>query len=109
MKNMENMDYLSEGNVVKVDIREIVNLPEWQELRGSLVGCWKKDPEGSLLKLKKFGGNLLELSNRRLRILQNYVTGSGFRIGIISSPSIIEYTNLVKEEVARRKDLGLWL
>lgn len=56
MENMKNSDYLSEGYVVKVDIREIVNLPEWQELRGSLVGCWKKDPEGSLLKLKKFGG-----------------------------------------------------
>lgn len=34
MENMKNSDYLSEGYVVKVDIREIVNLPEWQELRG---------------------------------------------------------------------------
>jgi len=101
--------YFSEGNVVKVDIRDIVNLPEWQVLRASFVGNWKKNSDKCLKELKEFGGDLKILSNRRLRIIQNYVTGSGFRIGIISSPDIISYTQEVKNEVQRRKDLGLWL
>lgn len=100
--------YISEGKVVGQDIKKIVDLEEWQDLRKSLVGKWKSDPDGNLNKLKKFGGDLTKLSNRRLRILQNYVTGSGFRIGIISSSDITEFTKKVQAEVQKRKDNKEW-
>lgn len=99
----------SEKYVIKMNIKDIVNIPEWQELRSYFVGKWKTQPEKNLKMLKDFGGNLKTLSNRRLRILQNYVTGSGFRIGKISSAEILEYTEEVRSEVQSRKDNGKWI
>ncbi len=98
----------SEEYVVKMNIQDIVQIPEWQELRGYFVGKWKSQPEKNLQMLKDFAGDLKKLSNRRLRITQNYVTGSAFRIGIISNNDIIEFTNAVRKEVSDRKLDGRW-
>lgn len=70
------------------DIREVVNDPQWQALRKSLVGTWKRDPAGNVAKLRSYlGGGDDPLRNRRIL---NYLTGSAFRIGIVSHPSISE-------------------
>lgn len=98
----------SEEYVLKMNIKDIVQIPEWQKLREYFVGKWTTQPEKNLQMLKDFAGNLKTLSNRRLRIVQNYVTGSGFRIGKISSPSIEKFTDDVRKEVADRKVDGRW-
>lgn len=94
--------------VVGMNIKDIVKLPEWQQLRESLVGTWKKTPEDNLNRLKEFGGSLKTINNRRLRILQNYLTGSAFRIGKIESESITKFTNEIREEVEFRKKENIW-
>jgi len=93
----------SEQYVLKMNIQDIVQIPEWQKLRAYFVGKWKSQPEKNLEMLKDFAGDLTKLSNRRLRIVQNYVTGSGFRIGIISSKEITDFVEEVRKEVADRK------
>lgn len=99
---------LSGNYVVGMNIKDIVKLDEWQILRESLVGTWKKIPEVNLQRLKDFGGDLNILSNRRLRILQNYLTGSAFRIGKIESDDITSFTNEIRLEVELRKKDGRW-
>ena len=94
--------------VLKMNIQDIVKIPEWQELRAYFVGKWKKQPEKNLQMLKDFAGDLTKLSNRRLRVVQNYVTGSGFRIGKISSDEIQKFIEQVRKEVADRKTDGRW-
>ena len=103
------MNYTNEGLVVKQNIKDIVSLPEWQVIRANLVGKWKKQPDFCLNELKRFMTDINTLSNRRLRILQNYVTGSAFRIGIIQFKELDEFINVVKSEVQRRKENNLWL
>jgi hypothetical protein len=109
-KNLSYQEKLeSEKYVLKINIKDIVQIPEWQKLRQSFIGKWKNQPEKNLEELKKFVGNISNLSNRRLRIVQNYLTGSAFRIGIISSPEISDFTNKIKEEVIGRKISGDWI
>lgn len=81
--------------IVSEDIRKVVALPEWQALRGDLVGTWKKTPEENVKRLRAFGGDLTD--PRKVRILVNYLTGSGFRIGVISHPEITKYLEEVRE------------
>ncbi len=75
-------------------IQKIVQREDWQKLRKSLVGTWKKTPYENTLKLRAwldspFRGDYYI----KVRILLNYLTGSGFRLGIISHPEI---DNLLK-------------
>jgi hypothetical protein len=123
MSDKEKLE--SEQYVLKMNIKDIVALTDWQKLRAYFVGKWKKQPKKNLEMLKMFATNkeiddelfdtdaepsytessvdLTKLSNRRLRIVQNYVTGSGFRIGIISSKEITDFVEQVRKEVADRK------
>jgi len=83
------------------DIREIVNREDWQQLRKSLVGTWKRNQVENVGKLRSW----LEQCNwgdRELRIMHNYLTGSGFRIGIISHPEIDMLLEEVRNERRKR-------
>lgn len=83
------------------DIRKVVDLPEWQALRKQLVGTWKVSPVENVQKLRKFGDDLSD--PRKVRILLNYLTGSGFRIGIISHPDITIFREEVREAYRKVK------
>jgi len=88
----------------KHNIKDVVKLEEWQKLRESLVGTWKNSPKENVDKLKKFLGDLSKTSDQKLRIVHNYLTGSGFRSQIISHTSITQLLKEVREEVERRKE-----
>jgi hypothetical protein len=74
-----------------MNIKEIVNDVEWQALRQSFIGMWKKQPAANVQKL------IIYLKDRtdplRVRRVHNYLTGSGFRLRIISDPSIDQLLN----------------
>lgn len=108
LSEMTDDEKLKNDMVVGVDTKKVVDLPEWQEIRVSLLGKWKTDPKGNLEKLRKFLGNISTTSNRKLRIVHNYVTGSGFRLGIIKSPEIEKFQNEVRAEVAKRRENKTW-
>jgi hypothetical protein len=69
-------------------IKEIVNDPEWQELRQSMVGMWKQRPVYNVYCLRDYLGDITDPEHPKFRRVYNYLTGSGFRIGVISHPDI---------------------
>jgi hypothetical protein len=83
-------------------IKEIVSLPEWQSVRKTLIGQWKKNPKWAVAQLEEFLGSIEGASDRKLRILLNYLTGSGFRSGLISHFEITELRERIRKEIRRR-------
>jgi hypothetical protein len=81
-----------------VSIKTIVSEPEWQKLRKSFLGTWKKEPEENVKKLRKY---LKSNGNDDLAWVRvyNYLTGSAFRIGVISHPTITKLSKEVKEYI----------
>ena len=75
-------------------IQEIVNDSEWQSLRKSFVGTWKKTPVENCKKLRAYLGNLSD--PLKVRRVHNYLTGSAFRIGIIQHEEINKLLTIVR-------------
>ena len=74
----------------KKPIRELVQNNEWQKVRKSLLGQWKKKPDWCCLQLRKYLGSISDTSDDKLRIIMNYLTGTGFRIGVINPSCAIK-------------------
>lgn len=87
----------------KKPIREIVKNEEWQRVRRSLIGQWKKRPMWCCQQLQHFLGSASSASDDKLRILKNYLYSSGFRIGIIKHPCIDHLRSIVLSEMKKRK------
>jgi len=82
-------------------IQEIVDRPDWQQLRAALVGTWKHVPEDNVQKLRVFLGPIRDGDYDKLRIVHNYLTGSAFRLGIIHHPAITQLLEEVRYERER--------
>lgn len=67
-------------------ISELVRDPTWQTLRRSFLGTWKKSPVENVSKLREYLGSMDDLT--KIRIVMNYLTGTGFRTGKIDHPEI---------------------
>jgi len=94
--------------MAKRSISQIVKDPEWQKIRASIVGKWNLEPKECCDKLKKFLGPIHSTTNDKLRIVMNYVTGSGFRMGKIQHPCIDNIKTQIKVETTKRKSKGEW-
>ena len=92
--------------IKKRPVREIVKSPEWQKVRESLLGQWKKRPGWCCLQLRKYLGNIKTTSDDKLRILGNYLTSSGFRTGRIKHKCIQPLRDIIFTEMRRRKSNG---
>jgi hypothetical protein len=88
--------------LTETKIQELVKDEEWQKLRSSLVGTWKTNPERNCKLLKQYLGDIHTCEYKKLRIVLNYLTGSGFRIGIIKHPCIDSLRNEIKSELNKR-------
>lgn len=73
---------------MSMDIKQIVADPEWQAIRGSFVGTWKKTPSENVKVLRAYLYATTPVEYLRWRRVYNYLTGSAFRIGVISHPDI---------------------
>lgn len=82
---------------------------EWQSVRRSLLGKWKSDGCWCILQLIHYlGGPPEKAPMYKLLIVRNYLTGSAFRIGIISGPEIDCLLAEVRNEIQkRRKESGI--
>lgn len=69
------------------DIRAIVAQPKWQALRASFVGTWKHTPDDNVVRLRQYLDEEGWQPDAVVRVL-NYLTGTAFRIGLITSPAI---------------------
>jgi len=78
-----------------VPMKEIVNDKEWQTLRKSFEGTWKNNPKENVKKLRAYLNVDPDDSFRWVRVF-NYLTGTAFRIGVISHPEITKLRTEVK-------------
>lgn len=90
----------------KKSVSELVKDPEWQKLRQSLLGKWKTNPDWCIQQLRDYLGPIQEADENKLIIVLNYLTGSGFRTGVISSrdnPKISKLRGEISAELKKRK------
>ena len=87
---------------------KLVNDPKWQALRKSLVGKWKKDPVWCCNQLKKYMGLIHKTSNDHIKVVMNYLTGTGFRTGKINHPCISALRAKLSSEIKIRKAKKQW-
>ena len=66
----------------------LVKSSQWQAVRKSLLGQWKDRPEWCCSQLRKYLGSITGTSNDKIKVVQNYLVGSGFRMGKITHPCI---------------------
>jgi hypothetical protein len=92
----------------KPPVRDIVKNDEWQAVRKSLLGQWKKRPEWCCSQLRKYIGNYSSAHNEKIRIVMNYLTGTGFRTGTIKHPCITSIRAKLSMEIKKRKAKGTW-
>jgi len=87
---------------------KLVGTPEWENTRKSLLGKWKDTPEWCCLQLRKFLGNVSSTSNDKIKVVMNYLTGTGFRTGRIKHKCITTLRTQMSSEIKRRKAKKEW-
>lgn len=75
-------------------ISEIVRDPEWQALRISMIGTWMSQSRENVDRLNRYLGDGKD--PLKVRRVLNYITGSGFRSGKISSRLITQFREYVR-------------
>jgi len=87
----------------KKSMMELVNNSEWQNVRKSLLGKWNGEPEWCCQQLRHYMGSINSTSDDKLRILMNYLTGTGFRSGRIKPDCVIKLRGEISAEMKKRK------
>lgn len=86
----------------------LVKSPEWQAVRKSLLGKWKEKPEWCCAQLRKYLGSISSASNDKIKVVQNYLTGTGFRTGRIKHICITKLRLELSMERKKRQAKGTW-
>lgn len=86
----------------------LVKSEEWQKVRKSLLGKWKENPTWCCNKLRKYLGNISNTSNDKIKVVQNYLTGTGFRTGKIKHACISQLRAQLSMERNKRISKGEW-
>ena len=81
---------------------------EWQTVRKSLLGQWKSRPTWCCGKLRKYLGSISSTPNSKLKIVMNYLTGSGFRMGKIKHECITNLRTQISMQIKVRKAKKEW-
>lgn len=84
-------------------IRDIVKDETWQKVRTQLLGKWKSEPQQCCKLLRDYLGNISKTSDTKLRIVMNYLTGTGFRTGKIKHDCISQLRTQISVEMKVRK------
>ena len=87
---------------------KLVNDPKWQSVRKSLLGKWKETPTWCCSQLKRYLGSVSSANNDKIKIVMNYLTGSGFRTGKIKHTCISALRTQMSSEIKKRKAQKKW-
>ncbi len=87
---------------------KLVGTPKWEKVRKSLLGQWKGRPDWCCSQLKKFLGSISGASNDEIKVVMNYLTGTGFRTGRIKHSCISKLRTQISSEIAKRKAQKQW-
>ena len=82
---------------------ELVIDPSWQKVRQNLSGKWNLTPEWCCSQLRNYLGDISKTDEKKLRIVMNYLIGSGFRVGKIKHACISSLRGQVSAELKKRK------
>ena len=77
-----------------MNIKIVVDDKNWQNLRKTFVGTWKKEPVKNIKELRDYVGDMT--CPYKTRRVLNYLTGTAFRIGKISHLSIDKLLNEIR-------------
>ena len=81
----------------------LVNSAEWQAVRNSLKGGpWAESPEWCCVQLRKYLGNVSSAHKDKLKVVQNYLVGSAFRMKKIVHPCISKLRIQISMERKKR-------
>lgn len=86
----------------------LVRSEEWQKVRRSLLGNWKEKPDWCCSQLRKYLGSISSTSNDKIRVVMNYLTGTGFRTGRIKPPCAVKLRQQLSMEIKKRKAKKVW-
>jgi hypothetical protein len=86
----------------------LVKSPEWQKVRQSLVGQWIKKPDWCCSQLRKYLGPISHTSNDKIKVVMNYLIGTGFRTGKIKHPCIQSLRTQLSMERKKRIAKNEW-
>ena len=89
-------------------VNKLVRCPIWQALRVSLLGKWMKEPEWAVSRLVEYLGPIETTSIDKMKVVKNYLTGTGFRTGTIKHPLISDLRSQLSAERMRRVERGEW-
>jgi len=87
---------------------KLVMSAQWQAVRKTLLGQWKERPEWCCSQLRKYLGPISSTSNDKIKVVQNYLTGTGFRTGRIKHQCISKLRAQLSMERKKRKAKGEW-
>ena len=88
---------------MSLNVKQLVNNPEWQNVRQELVGNWNLKPEWCCSQLVKYLGPIEKTTEEKLRIVMNYLVGSGFRSGKINHACVSGLRGQISAELKKRK------
>ncbi len=87
---------------------KLVSSSQWQNLRKSLIGKWSGEPEKCCYILNRYLGSLSTTSNDKIKVVMNYLTGTGFRTGRIKHKCISVLRTQMSSEILKRKAQKKW-
>lgn len=87
---------------------KLVKDPGWQAVRTSLLGQWSSRPTWCCSQLRKYLGAVNSTSNDKIKVVMNYLTGTGFRTGRIKHACISSLRKALSDERKRRVAEGKW-
>jgi len=87
---------------------KLVRSPQWQAVRKRLLGQWSQNPAWCCSQLRKYLGSISSAHNDKIRVVMNYLTGTGFRTGRIKHPCISALRTQMSSEIKKRKAQKKW-
>jgi hypothetical protein len=91
----------------KKSMKQLVQNEEWQNVRKSLLGMWKSNPEYCCQQLRNYLGPINHTENRKLKIMLNYLNCVGLKKIIHPGKNI--FTKEVSLQIAKRKKNYGWI
>jgi hypothetical protein len=86
----------------------LVRSADWQKVRESLLGQWKEKPEWCCSQLRRYLGPISSTSKDKIKVVMNYLTGSGFRSGKIKHACITKLRLSLSMERKKRVAKKEW-
>jgi len=86
----------------------LVKNPQWQAVRKSLLGKWKENPLWCCSQLRRYLGSISSTHKDKIKVVMNYLIGTGFRTGRIKHPCISKLRAQLSMERKKRVAKKEW-